>query len=356
MYLVILMTILITVSVLYGITYLIPNDILDINSESSIKINPDLKSTDDDAPTNSSEENEEPKEETKEETKEEKDSHKNTRKFSDDCYDVITEREGKIYIFKSKKPLEEGSNPKVFSDLPTYRVWGEHMLYEGIRCPILHLDPKNKGYKHPEEKYPQEIPMVNANIIKGQRRKYEATISYQNNASFSDKPYLVHTPTDVHNYEHDLYKTPKYSRSQKDSEEDFTNSTRTQKNMNHYKSSTDPSRYIAHDDLIRKSQYDALDLGYDQSLPITPRNFRDINEKEALRELVNKDPYYKGAILKRVGTSKYEISEIQPDQTCEDPTDNSLVNTGFTISKQVPIDLLAYGGTLVPSGSVHGIF
>ena len=76
-----------------------------------------------------------------------------------------------------------------------------------------------------------------------------------------------------------------------------------------------------------------------------------------MRELVNKDPYYKGAILKRIGTSKYEVSEIQPDKTCDDdPTDNTLVNTGFTVSKQVPIDLLAYGGTLVPSGSVHGIF
>ena len=346
MYLVVLMTILITISVLYGITYLIPNDILDINSDSRTKMDPVLKSTDDDTtPDNSSED---PKEEIKEET--------STAKFSDDCYDAITEREGKIYIFKSKRPLEEGSNPKIFSDLPTYRVWGEHTLYEGIRCPILHLDSSTKGYKHPEEKYPQEVPMVNANIIKGQRRKYEATISYHNDSAFSDKPYLTHTPTDVHNYEHDLYKSPKYSRSQKDSEEDFTSSTRAQKNKNRYNSVTDPSRYIAHDDFIRKSQYDGLDLGYDQSLPITPRNFRDINEKEALHKLVTKDPYYKGAVLKRTGTSKYEISEIQPEKTCEDSTDHSLVNTGFTVSKQVPIDLLAYGGTLVPSGSVHGIF
>ena len=334
MYLIIMMTILITVSVLYGITYLIPSDILDINSKSITKMNPDLKSTDDDTtPDNSSED---PGEE------------KNTRKFSDDCYDTITEREGKIYIFKSKKPLEEGSNPKIFSDLPTYRVWGEHMLYEGIRCPILHLDSKTKGYIHPEEKYPQEVPIVNANIIKGQRRKYEATISYQNDSAFSDKPYLTHTPTDVHNYEHDLY-----SPSQKDSEEDFISSTRIQKNKRLYNSSTDPSRYIAHDDLIRKSQYDGLELGYDQSLPITPRNFRDINKKEALRELVNKDPYYKDAVLKRIGTSKYEI---QTEKNCEGTVDDSLVNTGFTISKQVPIDLLAYGGTLVPSGSLHGVF
>jgi len=351
MYLVILMTVLITVSVLYGITYLIPSNDLDIIS--STKISPDLKATEDDDTQN-----------VKNDSEAEADNDKisgdekveNTRKFSDDCYDVITEREGKIYLFKSKKPLEEGNNPKIFSDLPTYRVWGEHMLYEGIRCPILHLDSSSKGYQHPEEKYPQEVPMVNANIIKGQRRKYEATVTYEKSGMFSEKPYLVHTPTDVHNYEHDLYKSPKYSRSQPDSDEDFTNSTRTQKNTAMYNSTTDPSRYIAHDDLIRKSQYDALDLGYDQSLPITPRNFRDVNEKEALRDLVNKDPYYKGAVLKRIGTSKYEVSEIQPEISDEDPTDNSLVNTGFTVSKQVPIDLLAYGGTLVPSGSVHGIF
>lgn len=348
------MTILITVSVLYGITYLVPNNDLEIipnkkiNSDLKVEKNDDKKNTKEGIYRKSDAESvsKVPQEE----------NSKDTRKFSDDCYDVITEREGKIYVFKSKKPLEEGNNPKVFSDLPTYRVWGEHMLFEGIRCPILHLDLKSKGYQHPEEKYPQEVPMVNANIIKGQRRKYEATVTYENPGMITEKPYLVHTPADVHNYEHDLYKSPKYSRIQTNPDEDFANSTRSQKNTVLYSSTTDPSRYIAHDDLIRKSQYDALDIGYDQSLPITPKNFRDINKKEALHELVKNDPYYKGAVLKRIGTSKYEVSEIQPDKSFEDPIDDSLVNTGFTVNKQVPIDLLAYGGTLVPSGSVHGIF
>lgn len=349
MYLVILMTILVTVSVLYGITYLIPQDILDISSETSTKIHSDLKSTDDNTQSNDKDVDKEDVEIVE---------RVNTRKFSDDCYDVITEREGKIYIFKSKKPLEEGSNPKVFSDLPTYRVWGEHMLYEGIRCPILHLDPKHKNYEHPGEKYPQEIQMVNANIIKGRQRKYEATVSYQNSGTFSEKPYIVHSPTDVHNYEHDLYKTPKYSLSNEpDSDENFKNRTRKQKNRNMDRATRDPHRHIAHDNLIRKSRYDALDLGHDESLPVTPRNFRDISKRKALRLLVNKDPYFKGAVLKRTGTSQYEVTEIQPEREChENHRNHSLVNTGFTVSKKVPIDLLAYGGTLVPSGSVHGIF
>lgn len=309
--------------------------------------------------------NDEPEEEKEPESKnddnDEEEVKSETTTFSSDCYDVMTERDGQIYIFKSKRPLEEGVNPKIFSDLPTYRVWSEHMLYEGIRCPILNLDPKDKNYKHPEEKYPQEVPMVVSNIAKGQRRKYEATISYQNSTGFTEKPYLVHTPTNVHNYEHDLYKTPMNSNSnshslsrQSNVNEDFRNHTRNQKNSSFYDSSTDPSRYIAHDDLILRSQHEGLDLGMDQSLPITPRNFRDIPKKKILRDLVKTDPSLKGAKLTRTGTSKYEVSEIQLEPSCEDPINDS--SQGYMISKQVPIDLLAYGGTLVPSGSIHGIF
>jgi hypothetical protein len=344
MYLIIAMTILVTISVLYGVSYLFPTDFLDPKDTPT----PTIKEIHSSLKEETGDDKEH--EEEKSEKELEEDTPSDTRTFSSDCYDVMTEREGKIYVFKSKKPLEESSNPKIFSDLPTYRVWAEHMLYDGIRCPILHLDSKSKGYKHPEEKYPEEVPMVNANIVNGERRKYEATVSYLNESAFTEKPYLRHTPTNVHNYEHDLYK------KHETNDENFKSSTRTQKNQSFYEASTEPSRYIANDDLIRRSQYEGLDLGLDQELPVPRKNFRDVSKRRALRDLVKSDPYYKGAVLKRIGTSKYEVSEIQPDRDCEDPTNDSIVNTGFTVSKKVPIDLLAYGGTLVPSGSIHGIF
>jgi hypothetical protein len=339
MYLVVIMTVLITVSVLYGISFLLPDTV----PERTV-MNPDLKDdVVEDTPDNDMEEKDVEEKDEKEPKKQE------VPEFSSDCYDIITQRDGKIYLFKSKKPLEEGENPKIFSDLPTYRVWGEHMLYDGVRCPILHLDSSTKGYQHPEEKYPQEIPLVTANIIKGKQRKYEATISYETPGSMiTDKPYLVHTPTNVNNYEYDLYK------NREDTEENFMGRTHIDKSEKLYNASTDPSRYIAHDDIIRRSQHEGLDLGLDQSLPIPKVNFRDVPESEALRVLTDRDPYYKGAKLKRVGTSKYEVKEVQPEQECD--TNDSIVNTGFLVSKKVPLDLLAYGGTLVPSGSIHGIY
>jgi hypothetical protein len=330
------MTILITISVLYGVSFLLPEPSEVEDTQVRDSENKKVETQE-----------QEPGSELE---KEQEQSPKSAPSFSSDCYDVITEREGKIYLFKSKKPLEEGSNPKIFSDLPTYRVWGEHMLYDGIRCPILHLDKSTKGYKHPEEKYPQEVPMVASNVIQGERRKYEATVSYTSpSAMITEKPYLVHTPTNVHNYEHDLYK------NRENVDENFKVRTQIDKSEKMYHASTNPSRYIANDDLIRKSQLEGLDLGWDEKLPVPPRNFRDVSKRDALRALHESDPYYKGATLKRIGTSKYEIREIQPEHEVPEDT-NELVNTGYVVSKQVPIDLLAYGGTLVPSGSIHGVF
>jgi hypothetical protein len=335
MYLIIVMTILITISVLYGMSYLIP----DIEPE-RILVNQDLKEQSVKIEVKQPEDTK-PKEDSPDEI---------VKTFSSDCYDIITKRQDKIYLFKSKRPLEEGSNPKIFADLPTYRVWSEHMLYDGLRCPILHLDKSNKGYKHPEEKYPQEVPMITANVIKGRRRKYEATVTYEAPGSmFTDKPYLVHTPTNVDDYEHDLYK------KNESSEENFTGRTQIDKSEKLYNSMTNPSRYIANDDLILKSQHEGLDLGLDQELPVPRRNFRDVRKSEALRALAENDPYYKGATLKRIGTSKYEVSEIQPEEDCDQGQYNSITNTGYLVSKKVPLDLLAYGGTLVPSGSIHGV-
>lgn len=332
MYLLILMTILVSVSVVYGVTLLIPKD-PEIQPPS---IPDELKDTSKETPEETSVE-EKPIE-----------SGVPQKSFSSDCYDKITERSGRVYLFKSQKPLQEGSNPKVFSDLPSYRVWAEQELHEGIRCPILFLK-KGSKYKHPEEKYPEEIPIVNAKILEGQRRKYEATITYTDpGTGFTNKPYLQHPPTSIDEYEYNLYK-----RTETD-EENFKSSTRTQKNQKLDSNVRDPVRHVGHDDLIEKSRYEALDLGADQTLPIPPRNFRDVPEEQVVKIIEKQDPYFKGAELTRIGTSKYEITEIQPERESRIQDDIKNEEQILTNSN-VPIDLLAYGGTVVPVGSVHGI-
>lgn len=338
MYLIILMTIVVTIAVIYGVSFLVP--LTDEQGVPQKEIDDELKVT-----TNANTNTETVKVTVAEQDEEgEIEGTEDKPEFSANCYDKITVRDGRVFIFKSKMPLQEGSNPKRFSDLPTYRVWAERMLSEGVRCPILYYD--GKPYTHPEEKYAPEVPMVTANIVNGQRRKYEAVVNYMNYGNgFTEKPFLAHTPTNVDNYEYSLYKTDN---------EGFR--TKTDKNRKMREYSSEPSRYIGGDDLILRSQHEGLDLGMDQTLPVAGRNYRDIPEKVAQQLLESKDPYYRGAKLRRVGTSKYVVDEIQPE-LAEDPQDTEdILNQEFVVKKTVPIDLLAYGGTLVPAGSVHGMF
>lgn len=331
---------------LYGISLLIP---MDIPSLPSIKsLDPELK--DDDIKQEKGKEKE-----TDKETDKEKDTKIDNaitnQSVPSGCYDNITVRDGKVYLFQNNQPLQEGSNPKIFSDLPTYRVWAESMMFEGIRCPVLYLDPNAKPYVHPEEKYPDEVPMVSSNIVNGKRRKYEATVQYIDYGSgFTNKPYLVDTPDTLNEYEYDLYKTDKPSTIN----EGFSN--RERKNQRLYDSVTEPMRHIADDDLLVRSQHDGLGLGMDQKLPVMGRNFRDVPEKVVRNLLEKQDPYFKGAVLRRVGTSKYEVSEINPERDESQDDRQEVMNRDFVVGNTVPIDLLAYGGTLVPAGSVHGLF
>lgn len=276
------------------------------------------------------------------------------------CYDVLTMRDGAVYLFQSYSPLQEGTNPKIFSDLPTYRVWTEHFLQEGIRCPILFYDPSQPAYYHPEEDIVGEggdIPMVKAQIVNGQRKRYEVlvkkTIGFDERKPYANLP-MTGGSGDP---EYDFYKEAVKKGQPK--VEGFLQETRMSKNQYLRNAMTDPIKNIGQDgvetDYIMKSRYDGLGIGYDDALPDENiMTLRDVPKKEIDKIIRRRYPDYHGVKTKRVGISKYQIEEITPEREEDDPQNPDTGQGGHWTAwgKQMPVDLLAYGGTVVPSGSV----
>ena len=274
------------------------------------------------------------------------------------CYDVLTMRDEAVYLFQSYAPLQEGTNPKIFSDLPTYRVWTEHFLQEGIRCPVLFYDASQPPYYHPEEEIVGEggdVPMVKSQIANGQRKRYEVLV--KRTFGFDEsKPYANLPVGSGGDPEYDFYKQ---SQSRKQKVEGFIQETRASKNKYLRNATVDPVKYIGHDgvetDYIMKSRYDGLGIGYDQPLPDeNVMSLRDVPKKEIDKIIKRRYPDFHGVKTKRVGISKYQIEEITPEREDDDPQNPDSGEGGHWTAwgKQMPLDLLAYGGTVVPSGSV----
>jgi hypothetical protein len=276
--------------------------------------------------------------------------------FPDACYDKITLREkGRVYVFKSKLPLEEGVNPKIFADLPTYRVWAEQILGEGMRCPVLFYDPSAPAYIHPEEEYPPEVAMTRAAVEEGKRYKAEVEVEFNPR----NPPYVV---TDG-------------------SVKVDTLEIRDHKSSYIRTAMTEPARYVPHDsvndpetemgpayaeakgkltkvhpeDYFTRSRRDALGLGADQSLPAPPRNLRDVPEWKVRELLKSADPSLAGASLRRTGISQYQIESI-PERQRERERDMVKGWSGSYVDSPMPLDLLAYGGTIVPVKNVNRLF
>lgn len=277
------------------------------------------------------------------------------------CYDVLTMREGAVYLFQSYAPLQEGTNPKIFSDLPTYRVWTEHFLQEGIRCPVLFYDPAQPAYYHPEEEIIGEgsdVPMVKAQIVNGQRKRYEVLV--KRTVGFDEtKPYANLPLGTGGDPEYDFYKESQKGQRGQPKVEGFLQETRMAKNKYLRNATMDPVKNIGHDgvetDYIMKSRYDGLGIGYDDALPDeNVMTLRDVPKKEIDKIIRRRYPDLHGVKTKRVGISKYQIEEITPEREEDDPQNPDTGEGGHWTAwgKQMPLDLLAYGGTVVPSGSV----
>ena len=288
MYTTVFVTVLATLSVLVGISMILPNPKQDtINTQPKNTEIPDKKTDD-----------------------------VSTTEFSESCYDKITKREDdRIYIFQSKQPLQEGTNPKVFSDLATYRVWAEQYLGDGLRCPVLYFDPESEPYIHPEEKFAgkdfsDEVKNVRASTLQKTR---EMKSSYIHSAMTEPARYI--------------------------STDGVTDEIPV------YAEANGKLTHVHQEDMIEKSQREALGLGADQSLtPVNRNELRDVSTDEISRLVEEMDPSLKGAVLKRTGYSKYEIDEVIPERNNKQHIEG------------MNIDLLAYGGTVVPVNNINKLF
>jgi hypothetical protein len=276
------------------------------------------------------------------------------REVPEGCYDAITMRDNKIFVYQTKEPLQEGVNPKIFKDLVSYRVWTERLFTKGLYCPILFYDPNGKPYVHPEEKYPEEIQMVVSNASKGNHiREFtrETIDNHSQGKSYtSDEDDIVPTIQE----------------------------TRDMKSSYIYANSMEPGKYIPRDGVIDSHPEDIIDeqsvrerLGgqppsaaayvdgrgnkYKESLLATSRrssgdadrpevmsrhNIRELPEKEIRKMLERRDPALKNAKIERVGINKYQIVEITPEPE--------------EVSKKDEIDYIAFGGTVVPPKTCGG--
>lgn len=322
------MTVLATISVLLGISFVLPDttpDIVPTDSKPEKTAPPaSLPTTSEKKPT-----------------------------FSSSCYDVITVREkGRVYIFQSKQPLQEGVNPMIFPDLPSYRVWTERSLGDGVKCPVLFYDPADEPYVHPEEKYAGSSS-DDISRVRSSKRTQQTT--------FPEATWEVHDDSTMMG-------------------------TRDTKSSYIRSATMEPSRYVAvdgvvdnvspasppyaeacghveremHDNLIIRSRKDATDTGADEQLPIPPKNtLRDVPQREIsllAEKMEEKDPSMKGAVLRRTGYSKYEVDEILPENK-RNVIDSGVKGTfGMGQSDGLDIDLLAYGGTVVPVTSINRLF
>ena len=263
------------------------------------------------------------------------------------CYDKITIREkGRVYLFKSRVPLETGVNPKVFADLPTYRVWAEQMLGEGFRCPVLFYDPNAPPFVHPEEEYPPEVAMVRSAVKEGEAYRKEIEVEFNPR----NPPFVI---TDG---------TVKVDR---DAKSGYIRSAMTEPVRFIPNDSVDDPSYaeavgkpskVHREDYVTRSRRDAMGLGADQPLPVPPRSIRDVPEWKVRGLLASAEPELAGASLRRTGISQYEVESIPSREEREREREVVQGWSGSFSDSPMPLDLLAYGGTVVPVKNVRRLF
>jgi len=318
MYEVVFVTVLVTISVLVGLSFVLPDTALPESPES-----PETTPS---------------KPEDRDETKIDpvKTTDKPPQSFSSSCYDAIAVREqGRVYIFQSKKPLQDGVNPVIFPDLPSYRVWAERSLGDGIKCPVLYYNPDSPPYVHSEEKYSgvdtgKEVSMVRASKHDTLMETRDMKSSYVRSAVMEPARYVA-----ADGVEDDVAApAPPYAEARGRVRNDL------------------------HDNLITRSQREAAGVGADTSLPTPARNnLRDVSRDEIAllaAEMEEKNPSMRGAVLKRTGYSQYEVAEIIPERLEDDNTRRHITDMGT--SNGLDMDLLAYGGTVVPVSNINKIF
>ena len=337
MYEVVAVTVLATISVLLGLSLILPDTTSTKPETPSAPESNDTKSTTPVPSPDTTTQGPDPDDSTT---------------YPSSCYDAIAVREkGRVYIFQSKHSLQEGVNPMIFPDLPSYRVWAERSLGDGLKCPVLFYDPAAEPYIHPEEKYAGNSAGDMSIVRASKRTQQNMTMDTWD---VQDDSTLMGTRDKKSSYIRSAVMEPaRYVAA--DGIMDNVSPP-----MPPYAEATGPVHREMHDNLITRSQREAIGAGADEQMPIPSRNpLRDVSQREIAllaAEMEEKDPSMKGVVLKRTGYSKYEVDEVIPER--EGGVVDSGVRASFGMGQTdgLDIDLLAYGGTVVPVKNVNRLF
>jgi len=275
-----------------------------------------------------------------------------TQEFPSSCYDAIAVREkGRVYIFQSKQPLQEGVNPMIFPDLPSYRVWAERSLGDGVKCPVLFYDPAGEQYVHPEEKYAGS-GLEDASLMRSSKRTQQNVMA--DTWEVHDDSTMMGTRDKKSSYIRSAVMEPARYVAADGIVDDVAPPTPP------YAEAVGHVHHEMHDSLITRSQREAIGIGADQQMPVPSRNaLRDVPQSEIAllaAEMEEKDPSMKGVVLRRTGYSKYEVDEVIPEREGDIVDSGVRRSFGMGQTDGLDIDLLAYGGTVVPVKNVNRLF
>ena len=94
-----------------------------------------------------------------------------------DCYDMLIEHSGKIYLFNKKNEIKKNINPIIFNDLEEYKNYVEEENSKGNNCPVLFL-------KYTTNTQNEELLQVKKSIFEnsgGDQFKYKDSRYYEEN-------------------------------------------------------------------------------------------------------------------------------------------------------------------------------
>ena len=95
----------------------------------------------------------------------------------EDCYNMLIEHSGKIYLFNKKDEIKEDTNPIIFNDLEEYKNYIEEENSKGNNCPVLFL-------KYTTNTQNEELLQVKKSLFEndgGDQFKYKDKRYYEQN-------------------------------------------------------------------------------------------------------------------------------------------------------------------------------
>jgi len=124
--------------------------------------------------------------------------------YTQDCPNMLLEKDSSYYLFNKDKPYQQGSNPIIFSNLEEYSGFVERERMRGNHCPILFLQQSYNPQGEREYKIrpsptdlqggaPTIMPSMNKNIDINTYLDMMKETELLVDANQSNKPYNINS-------------------------------------------------------------------------------------------------------------------------------------------------------------------